>query len=158
MPKKNKPTILNIAYKNIPCVNTEINNGPYWFGRLCDNFDVKVDAETARVVCGTCVAHITAPGDPAEKQPTGYPQGWKLYREFVDSEGKVFHFGVEKPELFGTKEPTVIEKKVRKNKNKKEVNPNSLQVSKLKKILKDVKDPKERKEIINKIKLLEKGK
>ena len=161
MAKKVKPIVLNVAYKMLPCINTEVNDSKYWFGRLCDSFDVKVDNSTSMVVCGTCIAHITAPGDPAEKQPSGYPQGWKLYREFVDAEGKVFHFGVEKEELFGTKEPTIIEKKEkkeRKGKNKKEVNPNSLQVSKLKKILKDTKDNKERKEIIKKIKLLETGK
>jgi len=36
------------------------------------------------------------------------PRGWHFMNEFVDSEGNVYHKGVEQPELKGTLTPTII--------------------------------------------------
>ena len=41
---------------------------------------------------------------------TGRPRGWRWRKEFVDSDGTVFHKGVEQPKLKGTLPPTNIEK------------------------------------------------
>jgi hypothetical protein len=45
---------------------------------------------------------------PAKKSVEGKPRGWHLMAEFVDSEGNVFHKGVEQPQLKGTIPPTKI--------------------------------------------------
>ena len=42
-----------------------------------------------------------------EKKSTKKPRGWHWKAEFVDSEGNVYHMGVEKPELKGTLPPTI---------------------------------------------------
>jgi hypothetical protein len=156
-----------LSYKYIPCINTEINTSKYWFGRLCDNNEVHVDSNCFRVVCGTCIAYITSPGDPSinKLNDKKLPKGWKLYSEFVDSEGNVYFKGVEQVELKGTKEPTIIIKKEKIKKDKVEkvkilengINKSAEEIKKLKKMLKESGDPKERKIINLEIKKLSKG-
>jgi hypothetical protein len=167
MAKEKGPLKLNVSYKYLECINTDVNDSRYWFGRLCNNFNVKVDVETKMVVCGTCTAHITSPGDPLDKEFSGYPEGWRLMQQYVHNDGKVYFYGLEKEELFNTLPPTFVKEKekILKNKNliktrkvKEEINKNFVDISKLKKILKTTKNPAEQKEIIRKIKLLEKGK
>lgn len=114
---KSKPNRISgvKSYKYIECANTQFNTSNWWFGRICDNHEVKVDSDCFRVLCGTCIALITSPGDPALKKQLdaerniNYPRGWKLYKVFVDENKNVYYKGVEQPELKGTLEPTVIE-------------------------------------------------
>lgn len=151
-----------LSFKHISCINTEVNTSKYWFGRVCDNTEVKVDEKCINVVCGTCIAYITSPGDPAANKLNDkkLPKGWKLYSEFVDSEGNVYFKGVEQVELKGTKEPTVIIKKEKVEKAKKNnngINKSAEEIKKLKKLLKESGDPKERKIINSEIKKLSKG-
>lgn len=159
-----------VYYKYIPCVNTEFNETIHWFGRICDNWEVKVDENCTRVVCGTCVAHITSPGDPALKklERENYPKGWALLKVFVNEKGVVFFKGKEQPDLKGTLPPTVIEEneikeskepKERKQRVKKDntlKDTNNIQISKLKKLLKITASPKEQQKIVKEIKQLEK--
>ena len=179
--KKTKQSMLSVkSYKYIPCTNVEFNDSTWWFGRLCDNFEVKVDSGCIRVLCGTCIAHITSPGDPAlrallEKERTStYPRGWKLYKEFVDENGNVFHKGVEVPDLKGTIEPTKIEvgdtnkdkvdtkqkAKPKSNTNKvnklNDIDTTSIKIRDLKKLLKIAKSQKEKDKITKQIIKLEK--
>jgi len=144
MKKSNQKIVLNPASKFIPCKNTELNDSVYWFGRYCNNFSVKVDFTTKSVICGTCVAIITAPGDPALLTNTkgkNYPRGWKLYGEFVDSDGNVFFKGVEQIYLKGTKEPSVIEKIIKVKKIRETgINKNAEKIRELKKQLKETVD------------------
>ena len=44
-------------------------------------------------------------------ETTGFPRGWKFFKQFVHEDGRVFEKGVENPSLFNTLSPTVIEKK-----------------------------------------------
>ena len=48
------------------------------------------------------------------------PKGWHWMKEFVDSEGNVFHKGKEVSKLKGTLPPTKTKKIVYKKKKKKE--------------------------------------
>lgn len=45
---------------------------------------------------------------PAKLSVKGKPRGWHLMSEYVDSDGNVFHRGVEQPQLKGTIPPTKI--------------------------------------------------
>jgi hypothetical protein len=54
------------------------------------------------------------------KQPTGFPRGWKFFKEFVHQDGTVYHKGILKPELFGTLPPTEIKEVEVKEKKKKQ--------------------------------------
>ena len=57
-----------------------------------------------------------------KRQPTGRPAGWHFMNEFVDSDGNVFHKGVEQPKLKGTLAPTkVTPKKKTKRRTKEEI-------------------------------------
>lgn len=91
---------------------------------------VLVDEEVVAVKCAICTCKLA----PLEKRLTqskkksDKPAGWRFMAEFVDKDGNVFHFGEEKPELKGTKEPSDVEKireeqkkKRKENKSKKEL-------------------------------------
>ena len=57
-----------------------------------------------------------------KRQPTGRPAGWHFMNEFVDSDGNVFHKGVEQPKLKGTLAPSkVTPKKKTKRRTKEEI-------------------------------------
>ena len=57
-----------------------------------------------------------------QRVSTGRPSGWHFMNEFVDKDGKVYHKGVEQPELFGTLKPTKVKpKKKVKRKTKDEI-------------------------------------
>lgn len=175
---RGRSTLSKVSYKHIPCVNTQYNDSTYWFGRICDSDSVMVDESCIRVVCSVCIAHITAPGDPdlKKQERINYPKGWALLKEFVDERGNVYHKGKEQESLYGTLPPTdVVEmekqtaerkknsKIVEKPKNNKpgklldnSINVKNIELSKLKKLLKTTKSPKEQQKIVNEIKKLEK--
>lgn len=52
---------------------------------------------------------------------SGRPQGWHLRKEFVDSDGNVYHRGTIKPKLKGTLPPTEIVKLSKPEKEKKKL-------------------------------------
>jgi hypothetical protein len=54
-------------------------------------------------------------------KPTGRPAGWHWMTEFVDKDGNVFHRGKEQPKLFGTLEPTIVERKKIKRRTKEQI-------------------------------------
>ena len=67
-----------------------------------------VDDDIVSVICPICVQkkcpvdskllHAKKNIDPSKTRP----RGWQFTKEFVDSDGKVYHSGVEVPELKGT--------------------------------------------------------
>lgn len=72
---------------------------------------------------------------------TGRPRGWRWRKEFVDSDGTVFHKGVEQPKLKGTLPPTDVnaikqKQQSRKAKAKKAEHKNLLKMAAEKKELK----------------------
>ncbi len=89
---------------------------------LCSNHcgrEVKVEKDTESVMCSVCSCIKAGPTDvmlraaarKERKDSPKRPKGWHFMEEYVDSDGNVFHKGVEQPELKGTKEPTVIVEK-----------------------------------------------
>lgn len=87
-------------------------------GLLC-----KVSEETTKIICSDCVIDSLVKSDKrtTTKRRVGYPKGWRFMKEFVHSNGTVYHRGVEQPELKGTLQPTVIDLKPKVNrKDKKE--------------------------------------
>jgi LSD1 subclass zinc finger protein len=77
---------------------------------------VSVDEDITSVKCWYC-STIKCPGpiikqrmDAAPDEPKK-PKGWHFMAVFVDSDGNVFHKGVEQPKLKGTLAGTVIKPK-----------------------------------------------
>jgi hypothetical protein len=80
---------------------------------ICGEIE-EVDNDTVSVICAMCVQR-RCPVDPkflAPKQKVDpnsvKPRGWKFMKEFVDTDGTVYHIGVVVPELKGTLPPTDI--------------------------------------------------
>jgi hypothetical protein len=72
-------------------------------------------------VCWKCVASkIPGPQLNEKNVATGFPRGWKFFKEFVHEDGRVFHKGEEQPNLRGTLKPTEIKVVVNKPRKKKE--------------------------------------
>tara|TARA_Y100000034_G_scaffold60181_1_gene73157 strand:- start:826 stop:1248 length:423 start_codon:yes stop_codon:yes gene_type:complete len=88
---------------------------------ICGAFEENINNSTTKVVCSDCFAKKALNlWDPTENAKTGpkKAKGWHWMKEFVDSDGNVFHKGKEVLELKGTLEPTKIKKTVRKKKKK----------------------------------------
>jgi len=86
----------------------------------CTNcgMEMEVDLSVITVLCGNCtmIKTIKLYGPPKGCEPKKNegpkkPPGWHFYKEFVDKDGKVYHKGIEQPELFETMDPTVIKPK-----------------------------------------------
>lgn len=81
--------------------------------RGCNTWVRVGNKDVYSVVCGSCVAQSMPMPEQVTRdisQNKGYPRGWALRKVFVDSDGNVFHKGVEQPKLKGTLEPTAIKK------------------------------------------------
>ena len=88
---------------------------------ICGTFEENISQSTKLIVCSDCLTKKALNlWDPIEVIKTGpkKAKGWHWMKEFVDSDGNVFHKGKEVPELKGTLEPTKIKKTVRKKKKK----------------------------------------
>ena len=89
--------------------------------RECGDFTV-CGEDTTAVTCNACCQAACDP--PVLKQPKSEritkPKGWHFMSEYVDTEGNVYHKGVEQPNLKGTLETTVIKKKERVSKKDKQ--------------------------------------
>ena len=107
MKKKRKINNLTPSYKAMECSKC---------GRVVE----KVGYDAKSVVCSYCV--FSKVGFPEENKsvykPTGRPAGWHWMKEFVDTDGNVFHKGKEVPKLKGTLPPTKIKKPTKKTKRR----------------------------------------
>lgn len=78
----------------------------YYPGAPC-NKKLEVTDNIVSVVCWRCLARLVTPPQEKKQQiSTGFPRGWQFMNQFVHTDGKVYHKGVEQPELFGTLEAT----------------------------------------------------
>ena len=89
----------------------------------CNRVVENVGDLAVKVTCSYCTMMMT--GLPEETKsaykPTGRPAGWHWMAEFVDKDGNVFHRGKEQPKLFGTLEPTIVERKKIKRRTKEQI-------------------------------------
>lgn len=89
----------------------------------CNNCgtDVKVANDVANVICHECVTELVAPPPISKttKKADGFPKGWRFYKEFVHTDGTVYHKGVEQPELKNTLPPTTVVEKPKQSKKEK---------------------------------------
>ena len=109
----------------------------YMSCKVCGQMEVVGETATA-VTCHECVNEmVAAPTYTKRRVSSGRPAGWHFMAEYVDNDGNVFHKGIEKPELKGTKEPTKIEKKqkISKIERSKLITTANAKVHKLKKEL-----------------------
>jgi hypothetical protein len=92
-----------------------------WYsGRNC-NEKIRVMENIVSAVCWKCVASkIPGPQLNEKNVATGFPRGWKFFKEFVHEDGRVFHKGEEQSNLRGTLKPTEIKVVVNKPRKKKE--------------------------------------
>ena len=85
-------------------------NTRYMSCQICGNYE-SVGEEAVAVKCSRCVNMLMMRDFPLEDKSyksTGRPVGWHWMKEFVDSDGKVYHKGKEQPKLKGTLKPTVV--------------------------------------------------
>ena len=91
---------------------------------VCSTPVRNISEKAVSVLCAICLApRLFAQWNPMEQKQyvkTGRPAGWQWMKEFVDSDGNVFHKGKEVLKLKGTLPPTKVKpKKKRKRKPKK---------------------------------------
>jgi hypothetical protein len=102
-----------IKMKSVTCEGGEPTS-KWYSGRNC-NEKIRVMDNIVSAVCWKCVASkIPGPQLNEKNVATGFPRGWKFFKEFVHEDGRVFHKGEEQPALRGTLKPT--ENKPRKKK------------------------------------------
>ena len=90
------------------CQNS-IPGGKYWEGHICKSWS-EVGNRTTAVLCSSCTNKIAGPPDIGSNYvPSGHPRGWQFMREYVDTNGNVYHKGVGQPTLKGTRPITVID-------------------------------------------------
>ena len=105
-----------------------------------------VSNEATACTCTDCVNEMVEPPTYSRKRvSSGRPAGWHFMAEYVDSDGNVFHKGVEQPKLKGSLKPTVIEKKqkISKSERNRIITAANAKVHKLKKELAKAKLKKE---------------
>lgn len=90
--------------------------------KSCGYYVESISVSSVSVLCDKCLMYNTLklwnPFVPRKAKPKK-PNGWHWMKEFVDSDGNVFHKGKEIPKLKGTLPPTKIKKSVRKSKKTK---------------------------------------
>lgn len=81
------------------------------------------DDKTTTAICWQCVhekmKEYDEPYKPKKAAAEGYPRGWRFMKQFVHTNGTVYHKGVEQPDLKGTLKPTEIKPKPTKVKKSK---------------------------------------
>ena len=93
-------------------------------GRIVKN----VASNAVAVRCWLCVAKEAGFPDRTEiKVKSDKPKGWKFMKEFVSTDGTVYHKGIEQPSLKGTLPVTVIESKPEKKKLTKQEKEDAIQ-------------------------------
>ena len=90
--------------------------------KVCGRYESVGDEATA-VKCSNCVTRSIPLDKPTGYVPTGRPAGWHWRKEFVDTDGTVYHLGKEQPKLKGTLKPTKVKppKKKVKRRTKQQV-------------------------------------
>ena len=76
----------------------------------CGRWVEPVSIDTEEVICHICTCLMAPIEKKIPQQSSGFPRGWKMYGEFVHEDGRVFHRGVEMPELKGTLPATDLKK------------------------------------------------
>ena len=86
----------------------------------CNSTKVIVDIEVQSVTCWICCVHMGPEIKvQQEKTETGFPRGWKFFKQFVHSDGRVFERGVENESLKGTLSPTKLDSKPKLSKSER---------------------------------------
>lgn len=115
--KKQTRNLDAIKMRTVTCEGGDVTS-KWYSGRNC-NEKIRVMEGIVSATCWKCVASkIPGPTLNDKTVSTGFPRGWKFFKEFVHENGKVYHKGEEKPELFGTLPATEI-KPASPNKKKK---------------------------------------
>ena len=90
---------------------------------LC-NTPVKVYENIIKVTCSICCAHmgpiLVDKAQAAEKIDTGFPRGWRFYKQFIHKDGRVFERGKENISLKGKLDATIILEKLKLSRFEKE--------------------------------------
>jgi len=108
-----------IKMKTVTCEGGDTMS-KWYSGRDC-NEKLRVMDNIVSAVCWKCVAaKIPGPQLNEKNIATGFPRGWKFFKEFVHEDGRVFHKGEEQTELRGTLKPTEIKPIINKPRKKKE--------------------------------------
>lgn len=89
------------------CRNSK-ESSPFFKGILCGTYQ-PVPPDVVAILCSRCTSKLVGFEEPKRRVKSDKPRGWAFMKEYVHKDGKVFHKGVEQPELFGTIDPTVIE-------------------------------------------------
>lgn len=101
-------------------ITCEGNNpmSKYYPGAPCHS-RLEVSDNIVSAVCWRCLARLVpAPEEKKSQSSIGFPRGWQFMNQFVHSDGKVYHKGVEQPELFGKFEATKIKESEPKRRKK----------------------------------------
>ena len=118
---------------------------------ICAGDDAK------EITCSDCIMELVEPPKKVYK-PSGKPRGWHLMEEFVDTDGVVYHKGVEVPKLKGKRPITPLKSTPKLSKAQKQniINDAAAKVHKLKKELSKAKYKKDKNKINRDIKKLSK--
>lgn len=101
------------------CQNS-VPGGKYWQDKECKNW-TEVSARTTAVLCPACTMAILGPPETRQGyMPSGKPRGWQFMKEYVDTDGNVFHKGIEQPTLKGTLPATQFDNTVAKSRLSKQ--------------------------------------
>ena len=101
------------------CQNSE-PGGKYYREKICNAWTA-VGNDANAVICWRCVAAVCeGPVVRSAMPKSDKPKGWKFMKEFVSTDGTVYHKGEEQPALKGTLPVTVIEPKEEKKKLSKQ--------------------------------------
>ena len=94
----------------------------YMSCQVCGRYETVGESATS-VKCSNCVTRSIPLDKPTGYVPTGRPAGWHWRKEFVDTDGTVYHLGKEQPKLKGTLKPTKVKppKKKVKRQTKQQV-------------------------------------
>jgi ribosomal protein S27E len=94
----------------------------YMSCQVCGRYETVGESATS-VKCSNCVTRSIPLDKPTGYVPTGRPAGWHWRKEFVDTDGTVYHLGKEQPKLKGTLKPTKVKppKKKVKRRTKQQV-------------------------------------
>lgn len=82
----------------------------------CNRIVEKVDVNVAKVKCWKCVSKLVKGPELKSSVKSDKPRGWKFMKEYVHTDGTVYHKGIEQPELKGTLPVTTIVVKEEKKK------------------------------------------
>jgi hypothetical protein len=132
--------------------------------KICGVAVPKVDPKTEEVTCYMCIFEMLSEANESTSvkkvkgTKEGYPKGWRFMKEFVHSNGTVYHKGIEQPDLKGKVDATVIEVKPKKTKQQREEEKAKalVEYNNLKKALKKETRKTIRKKLESKLKRLQK--